>query len=255
MSFKGGASYSNNPNFKNPRRNAREQRLQFMNSQAELIAQKKREIEEKLAKQQQQQEEGAVKDSPVVPKVEVVVKQELVKETVEQHEDSKYNEFATCQEKRTYLHHDLCRLPVKPLVFKNDGSFLEQFKQMQQQNPKPAVVSPPTVPASLDTSVPPPAPFYHNSYQYPPPQQYIKEEPQDTQHRSQYIKQEPGCSSQSSRFIKEESSRSSERSPSPYSPSRPCEDDDDLSPSVAQPPPPPQQPRPPAEPVFIVKGE
>lgn len=48
MSFKG-----NNQNFKNVKKNAREQRLQFMNSQAELIAQKKREIEEKLAAKQQ----------------------------------------------------------------------------------------------------------------------------------------------------------------------------------------------------------
>lgn len=40
-------------NFKNVRKNAREQRLQFMNSQAALIAQKKKEIEEKLALQQQ----------------------------------------------------------------------------------------------------------------------------------------------------------------------------------------------------------
>ena len=34
------------------KKNAREQRLQFMNSQAALIAQKKKEIEEKLALQQ-----------------------------------------------------------------------------------------------------------------------------------------------------------------------------------------------------------
>lgn len=44
-------------NFKNVRKNARELRLQFMNSQAALIAQKKKEIEEKLAQQQQPQKE------------------------------------------------------------------------------------------------------------------------------------------------------------------------------------------------------
>lgn len=51
-------------NFKNVRKNAREQRLQFMNSQAALIAQKKREIEEKLAQQQQP------KEAKVEPKLE-----------------------------------------------------------------------------------------------------------------------------------------------------------------------------------------
>lgn len=39
-----------------------EQRLQFMNSQAALIAQKKREIEERLAQQQQAQGKDAVVD-------------------------------------------------------------------------------------------------------------------------------------------------------------------------------------------------
>ena len=53
-------------NFKNVRKNAREQRLQFMNSQAALIAQKKKEIEEKLAQQQQQQQ----KEVKVEPKLE-----------------------------------------------------------------------------------------------------------------------------------------------------------------------------------------
>ena len=42
MSFKGGNNNSSNLNYKNPRKNAREMRLDFMNSQAELIAQKKR---------------------------------------------------------------------------------------------------------------------------------------------------------------------------------------------------------------------
>lgn len=55
-------------NFKNGRKNAREQRLQFMNSQAALIAQKKKEIEEKLAQQQQQQQPKEIK---VEPKIEV----------------------------------------------------------------------------------------------------------------------------------------------------------------------------------------
>jgi rhamnose utilization protein RhaD (predicted bifunctional aldolase and dehydrogenase) len=53
-------------NFKNVRKNAREQRLQFMNSQAALIAQKKKEIEEKLAQQQQPQKEVKVE-----PKIEL----------------------------------------------------------------------------------------------------------------------------------------------------------------------------------------
>lgn len=52
MSFQKGSAV----NLKNNRKNAREQRLQFMNSQAALIAQKKREIEEKLAQQQQLQQ-------------------------------------------------------------------------------------------------------------------------------------------------------------------------------------------------------
>jgi len=41
-------------NQRNVKKNAREQRLQFMNSQAALIAQKKKEIEEKLALQQKE---------------------------------------------------------------------------------------------------------------------------------------------------------------------------------------------------------
>jgi hypothetical protein len=49
-------------NYKNVRRNAREQRLQFMLNQADLIAQKKREIEEKLA--QQQKETTPIKEEP-----------------------------------------------------------------------------------------------------------------------------------------------------------------------------------------------
>lgn len=53
-------------NFKNVRKNAREQRLQFMNSQAALIAQKKKEIEEKLAQQQL-----PLKEVKVEPKIEV----------------------------------------------------------------------------------------------------------------------------------------------------------------------------------------
>lgn len=39
-------------NNKNAKKNAREQRLQFMNNQAALIAQRKKEIEEKLAQEQ-----------------------------------------------------------------------------------------------------------------------------------------------------------------------------------------------------------
>ena len=56
-------------NFKNAKRNAREQRLQFMNSQAALIAQKKKEIEEKLAQQQQQLQQKEIK---VEPKLDIL---------------------------------------------------------------------------------------------------------------------------------------------------------------------------------------
>jgi len=49
-------------NYKNVRRNAREQRLQFMLNQADLIAQKKREIEEKLALQHK--ETTPIKEEP-----------------------------------------------------------------------------------------------------------------------------------------------------------------------------------------------
>lgn len=59
MSFARG--HSNN---KNAKKSAREQRLQFMNSQAALIAQKKKEIEEKLAAQQNP------KNSVVSPAIE-----------------------------------------------------------------------------------------------------------------------------------------------------------------------------------------
>jgi tellurite resistance protein len=56
-------------NFKNVRKNAREQRLQFMNSQAALIAQKKKEIEEKLAQQQLPQKEVKVETKIEVQEV------------------------------------------------------------------------------------------------------------------------------------------------------------------------------------------
>ena len=57
------SSPRNSGNYKNVRRNAREQRLQFMQNQADLIAQKKREIEEKLA-HQHKETTAIVKEEP-----------------------------------------------------------------------------------------------------------------------------------------------------------------------------------------------
>lgn len=71
MSFKG-----NNQNFKNVKKNAREQRLQFMNSQAELIAQKKREIEEKLAAKQQPAPSSSETKAEIVKTLTATVQQE-----------------------------------------------------------------------------------------------------------------------------------------------------------------------------------
>ncbi|XP_032783973.2 SURP and G-patch domain-containing protein 1 isoform X2 [Daphnia magna] len=179
-------------NFKNVRKNARELRLQFMNSQAALIAQKKKEIEEKLAQQQQPQKEVNLE-----PKVETQdVSPTGTEETVQ--------------------------LPTKApvLPFENDGSFLEKFRQMQQQNAKFNISANATAesqtpqtdytcPPPVDVSVPPPHTLPNSYYvQHPPPQTYQSAPPPMK--------------------IKEEVKREN-RSPSPYSPSRPCEDEDDLT--------------------------
>ncbi|XP_046441957.1 SURP and G-patch domain-containing protein 1-like isoform X2 [Daphnia pulex] len=176
-------------NFKNVRKNAREQRLQFMNSQAALIAQKKKEIEEKLAQQQLPQKEVKVE-----PKIEI---QEVIPNGQE----------------------EAVQLPPKTpvLPFKNDGSFLEKFRQMQQQNAKSDVQhsgasqslqADYSCPPPIDVSVPPPHSLPNPYYtQHPPPPSYLSAPP------PMNIKEE----------TKEEN-----RSPSPYSPSRPCEDEDDL---------------------------
>ena len=65
-------------NFKNVRKNAREQRLQFMNSQAALIAQKKKEIEEKLAHQQQPQKEVKTEPKTELPEATSIESEEAV---------------------------------------------------------------------------------------------------------------------------------------------------------------------------------
>lgn len=124
-----------------------------------------------------------------------------------------------------YLNRPSPKVPVLP--FKNDGSFLEQFRQMQQQNTKPSVLPCSTTqtlktefkieqadyscPPPIDVSVPPPSmhSLSSSSYftQHPPPS-YLSAPPPIK------IKEE----------VKEEN-----RSPSPYSPSRPCEDEDDLT--------------------------
>lgn len=59
-------------NQRNVKRNAREQRLQFMNSQAALIAQKKKEIEEKLALQQKEADPKECEKDTNPPVEEVV---------------------------------------------------------------------------------------------------------------------------------------------------------------------------------------
>jgi hypothetical protein len=112
------------------------------------------------------------------------------------------------------------RLPPKApvLPFKNDGSFLEKFRQMQQQTANSSVhhtaVSPSlhanySCPPPIDVSVPPPHTLSNPYFiQHPPPPSYLTAPP------VMNIKEE----------VKEEN-----RSPSPYSPSRPCEDEDDLT--------------------------
>ncbi|KAI9562350.1 hypothetical protein GHT06_013315 [Daphnia sinensis] len=179
-------------NFKNVRKNARELRLQFMNSQAALIAQKKKEIEEKLAQQQQPQKEVNLESKVETQDVTPTGMEESV------------------------------QLPTKApvLPFENDGSFLEKFRQMQQQNAKSNIAvnataesqtpqTDYTCPPPVDVSVPPPHTLPNLYYvQHPPPQPYLSVPPP--------VK------------IKEEVKREN-RSPSPYSPSRPCEDEDDLT--------------------------
>ena len=100
---------------------------------------------------------------------------------------------------------------IPPIPFKNDGSFLEQFKQLQQQSVKTEPVTqpfnhppqpnyPPPLPPQVDVTIPPPMFLNHPPPQYlhPPPSPMINKE----------VKRE-------------------RRSPSPYSPSRPCEDEDE----------------------------
>jgi len=149
-----------------------------MNSQAALIAQKKKEIEEKLALQQKETDpKECEKDN--VPAVEEIV------------------------------------IPAVPAVpFKNDGSFLEQFKQLQQQNLKTEIVAPsfehlaqpdyPPPPPPIDVTVPPP--MFLNR----PPPEYQCNPPSVPVGFEEEVKRERA-----------------ERSPSPYSPSRPCEDEDE----------------------------
>jgi len=59
-------------NQRNVKRNAREQRLQFMNSQAALIAQKKKEIEDKLALQQKETDPKESEKDNIAPVEEIV---------------------------------------------------------------------------------------------------------------------------------------------------------------------------------------
>ncbi len=95
---------------------------------------------------------------------------------------------------------------------------------MQQQNAKSIVPSSSTTPnlqtdytcpPPVDVSIPPPSlPVSSTSYfvQHPPPPSYLSAPPPIK------IKEE----------VKEEKTERHSRSPSPYSPSRPCEDEDDL---------------------------
>lgn len=118
-------------------------------------------------------------------------------------------------------------MPVLP--FKNDGSFLEKFRQMQQQN----TISP-SYP-SLTSNV------QQNDYSFPPPVDVTVPPPvtmhpsQPSQYFLQHLPPPPPPQQQQQLYnddsslvkIKEEMKREN-RSPSPYSPSRPCEDEEDL---------------------------
>ena len=106
------------------------------------------------------------------------------------------------------------QVEVAPVPFKNDGSFLEQFKQMQQQSsgvmpfmpcgPPPVLMTiPPHAP--LPTAAPPPPATARINVSVPPPPFYTSSDPG-------WSREEP------------------RRAPSPYSPSRPCEEEDDEEP-------------------------
>ena len=122
-----------------------------------------------------------------------------------------------------------------PIPFKNDGSFLEQFKQLQQSSfmsgtstQTGAVTSsvfspaqsdlqsryiPPSGLPPINITVPPPSSFYQQQcnpqYSNPPPQ---LSQPSPYNSIKMPTKGE----------VKHE-----QRSPSPYSPSRPCEDEEE----------------------------
>lgn len=110
----------------------------------------------------------------------------------------------------------------------------------------------------IDVSVPPPSAnnHYENFHHYPPPINYSSPPPV-TSHFT-------GHSTPVTKIKEENHSNSQGRSPSPYSPSRPCEDEDELNHVVANPLPVLQPPPLPpsslnnkgaAGPTFIVKGE
>lgn len=120
-----------------------------------------------------------------------------------------------------------------PIPFKNDGSFLEQFKQLQQNSLKSgtctqagAATSSVFSPAQSDLQsryIPPGPPPINITV--PPPSSYFQQQctPQYSNPPPQYSQPPPLISQMS---IKGEVKRE-QRSPSPYSPSRPCEDEEE----------------------------
>lgn len=174
-----------------------------MQNQADLIAQKKREIEEKLAHQHKE-------TTPIV--------KEEPKELIKCSDDN----MPSSSNKA-------------PIPFKNDGSFLEQFKQLQQssfmsgtstqtgaatssvftpaQSDLQSRYIPPSGLPPINITVPPPSSFYQQQcnpqYSNPPPQ---------LSQPSPYNSIEMPTKGE----VKHE-----QRSPSPYSPSRPCEDEEE----------------------------
>ena len=121
-----------------------------------------------------------------------------------------------------------------PIPFKNDGSFLEQFKQLQQSSLKSATctqvgaatsssVFTPAQSSNLQSLYIPPGPTPIN-ITVPPPSSYFQQQcnPQYSNPPPQYSQPPPSIKMPMKGEVKRE-----DRSPSPYSPSRPCEDEEE----------------------------